>query len=360
MYDLPTFEELRQIALQEYAGLVSGADTSEDSEIYARASLAAAVAAMICYGVKRVEDQIFPDTCDWDTLLRHGAILALAPRDATAAAGTAALRITGTIGTLVPDGLTAIHDDGTEYLTGTGGAILPTGYRDVDLTAVTTGTVGNKFVGDELTVQAPPPGIDSTATLVVDTSGGTDDEDQESFSARVLTRMRQGNAGGTATDYEQWALDVDGVIAADCLALRRGPGTVSVAVFTEGPGGRRTPADAIMRGQVLSAIDDLRPVTADVDVPVVTEETVDVTVTILEYEAGHDEAEVRTGVETAIEDHIYALGAGDTLYRTRLARAISEVAGVLDYTLTAPAANVKPDVTVALVEVLVPGTVTVT
>jgi len=358
-YDPPSVEDLRDDALQAYRNLVPGADVSPDSEIYARAMVAAAVASQVCYGVRYVEDQVFPDTADSANLERHAAIFEIERLEATTSTGT--LELSGTPGTVVAAGLTALHADGTEFIT-TSGTTLDaiTGLGTVDLDSVTTGTVANKSAGDDLEVQTPPVGVDATATVAADCTGGTDEETDEALLARLLTRMRAGNAGGTATDYEQWASAVDGVLQADCLALRRGPGTVSVAVYSAGVGGVRTPANAALRAAVLAAIELVRPICADVDVPAVTEVTQAVTVSILEYESGYDEAAVRAAVEEAIEAHIYALETGGTLYRSRLGRAISLVDGVMDYDLTVPAANVTATVDSTTAEVLAPGAVTVT
>lgn len=356
-YNPPTFESIRDSLLAIYRNLVPGADVSSDSEIYARACIAAAAAAQNSYGVRYVEDQIFPDTADLDNLVRHAALYGLARLDPTISTGT--LTVTGIPATVVPIGLTAIHADGTEFLTTTGGVIPGGGSLDVALDSVTTGTIANKSTGDELEIQSPPAGVDGTATVATDCEGGTDIEAQAALLARVLERMRAGSAGGTASDYVQWAEAVDGVLQADCLPLRRGAGTVSVAVYTAGVGGVRAPAGAGLRATVLAALDDARPVTADVDVPAISEISQAVTVTILEYEDGYDEATVRAAVETAISAHLYGLVTGETLYRSRLGRTISAVSGVLDYDLTVPAANVPATVDPTTVEVLAPGVVTV-
>lgn len=356
-YSPPTYEALRDSALAIYRNLVPGADISPDSEIYARVCVAAAVAAQNSYGVKYVEDQAFPDTADLASLLRHAALYGLSRLSPTTSSGT--LRITGVPATVVLVGLTGLHADATEFITTSGGVIAGGGTLDVSIDSVTTGSVANKPAGDELEIQSPPVGVDGTATIIADCEGGTDIESQAALLERVLARMRAGNAGGTASDYVQWSEAVDGVLQADCLPLRRGAGTVSVAVYSEGVGGYRSPGDAALRAAVLAALDAARPVTADVDVPSITEVAQAVTVAVLEYEDGYEAVAVRTAVGAAIEAHIYSLVTGETLYRSRLGRAISQVPGVLDYDLTVPAANVVATVDPTTVQVLIPGVVTV-
>lgn len=357
-YAPPDFETLRTDLLAAYRGRINGADVSDDSDIYARASVAAAAAVQVSAGAKYVERQIFPDSADTANLVRHAGLYGIERLDPTAAAD-GEVQLGGTNGTVVASGLTLTHADGTVFVTTSGGTIASS-ILVVGLDAVTTGTAGNKIVGDALTVQSPPAGVNSAAAVTAELTGGTDEETDAALVARVLNRMRYGNAGGTANDYVQWAEAVDGVLRADCLALRRGPGTVSVAVYTLDGDDNRTPADVTLRTTVLAALNALRPVTADVDVPEVTEVPTDVTVQILEYEDGYNEATVRVAVGVAIAAHIYGLVTAETEYRSRLGRAISAVPGVLDYDLTVPAANVVPALSSTVVEVLTPGTIVVT
>lgn len=356
-YQPLSFDDFRQQLLDEYRNKVPGADVSDDSEIYARASMGAAIGGLLMYGLRYIEDQVFPDSADTANLERHAGLYAITRKSATAA-GAGKFELTGVDTTVVSSGLTLTHEDGTEFVTTSGGTITG-GVLEVDLDAVTTGTVGNKVAGDELTVQSPPTGVDSTGDVTVDLDGGTDDETDAELAARVLERMRQGNAGGTHTDYEQWALAIDGVVQAHTLEQRRGPGTVSVAVYSVDVDGNREPANSALRTAVYDAIELLRPVCVDLDVPAVSEVTLDVTVDALEVEPGFDSAEVTTNVEEAIEAYIFALETGATSYLTQLGRAIATVAGVRDYTLTTPVANTSPTLDSSTVEVLVPGTVTV-
>lgn len=356
-YDPPSFETARALLLDEYRAHINGADVSPKSEIFARASVGAGAVALLAHGVKYVERQVFPDTADSDNLERHAGLYGLERKDATAASG-GTIELSGTNGTVVAAGLVALHADGTAFET-TSGGVIAAGILVVAAIATTTGSAGNKVTGDALTVQSPPVGVQSDAEVASDFSGGTDEESDAELLDRVLVRMRAGSAGGTATDYEQWALSINGVVAADCLALRRGAGTVSVAIYEEGPGGYRSAAAAPLRATVLAYLNTVRPVTADVDVPAVTEVSQDVDVEILEYEVDADEAATRTAVETAIKDYIYGLGTGETLYLAQLSRAIAAVEGVRDFDIAVPTDNEVCTVSTTAVEIFVPGAVTV-
>lgn len=358
MYQPPSYLEIRQALLDAYRNKISGADVSPGSEIYARASLAAAAEVLVLRGLQYVEDQIFVTTADSEALERHATDLGMDGRlAATQATGTATL--TGTSGTTVSAGLTLVADDGTEFTVTVGGEIGG-GELEVAIQAVEAGTAGNLYQGDTLTVQSPPSGVDSAATVGPgDTVGGTDQEDDEALRARVLLRKRAGNAGGTEADYQQWALAVDGVTEAHVLPLRRGLGTVSVAVYTEGPDGYRAAAGADLRADVLAALDAERPVTADVDVPAVTEVELAVHVHVTEIADGYDEDEVTATVEEALTAWIYSLETGETARRAQIYKVVIGVAGVLDCDLLAPDENESAAADSATLEIFVPGTLTV-
>lgn len=358
-YAPPTFEQARDQLLDVLRNKLPGADVSPASENYARACLAAGAATLICYGVSYVERQIFPDTADTSNLERHAKLYGRDRKQATAADNTGAVRLTGTNATVVAAGLSCVHEDGTEYLTTAGGVIA-----DEELTvaavAVTKGAVGNKRAGDELTVQSPPAGVNAVATIAGDFSGGTDIETNVALALWVLARMQAGNAGGTAADYESWATSIDGIISADCLKRRRGAGTVSVAVYTEGADGIRVPANADKRAEVLAYIETKRPITAsEIDVPEITEVELDLEVQVLEYDPGYDEAAVRAAAVAAVKAAIYAIRTGGTAYWVMLNRTIASVDGLRDYDLLAPVDNTTAAVDASTVEVLIPGTVTV-
>ena len=67
----------------------------------------------------------------------------------------------------------------------------------------------------------------------------------------------------------------------------------------------------------------------------------------------------RADIEAAIARYFATLSPGDTLVKSQLETVISEVAGVVDRTLTAPAANIQAGVSETDVYWLRPGEITV-
>lgn len=357
-YEPPSVSELRQSYLDGYSGIINGAVVDTTSEVYARASGAAAAAAALSHGCRYVEDQIFPDTADSGNLERHAGVFERTRKAATQAESEQ-VRLTGTSGLYVGAGLYLVRDDdGVQYQTTTGGTISA-GVLDVEAEAVDAGADGNFGAGGELAVQSPPIGLDATATTVDGFSGGTDVESNDDLADWVLQRWREGNAGGRDTDYELWALEVHGVLEAHVLPLRNGPGTVTIAAFSLGGSGWRTPAGASLLAAVDTAVQAERPVTAEVDVVAATEVALDISITGLQVAPGFDYDTVKAEVADALEAWVYANLTGDTAYRSQIGRTVGNVNGVEDYTVALPATNVAFTVDSTTVEVMVPGTITV-
>ena len=71
MFIVPTLEEIRASILRDYQTYYPNADTSEDSDAYARASSLAACAEGIYAHQKWLIKQFFPDTADTEFLEKH-------------------------------------------------------------------------------------------------------------------------------------------------------------------------------------------------------------------------------------------------------------------------------------------------
>ncbi|WP_334311823.1 baseplate J/gp47 family protein [Clostridium beijerinckii] len=62
-------------------------------------------------------------------------------------------------------------------------------------------------------------------------AGGTEIEDEEHFRTRVMAAEQEENLSGADSDYEKWALEVDGVGYAYALEEWNGPSTVKVFIL---------------------------------------------------------------------------------------------------------------------------------
>lgn len=358
-YAPPTESALHDAALDAYVNKLAGATVRVGDEIWARAWLVAAATAHVSAGLEYVEDQIFPSTADEANTARWAEIYEVERLEPTIATTGGSVEATGTAGTVIPAGTQLQHDDGTVFETLATETIAGDGNAILQIQATEAGSDGNVSEGTVLTWLSPPVGLDSTATVGSELTGGTDEEALADWQARIIERIRAGTGSGTAADYERWAKELDGVLAAHCIPVRRGPGTATVAVYSADVDGHRTPAGPTLRASVLAHLDTLRPVTAELDTPAITEVDLDVTVVDLEVEAGFDVDAVAAEVEAAIETWIWSLTTGQTARLTQLGRAIANVDGVSDYQIDAPTTDTTVLADGSAVQILVPGTIIV-
>ena len=286
--------------------------------------------------------QLLPDTAETEWLDRHGEIWlvnadgTLGRKQATFASGT--VNFTGTTGTIIP---TATPLDGpiVGYET-TAQITLGVGPTPAPARALDPGIVGNVESGTALSITASIPGLE-TSVVVVEMDGGVDTENDDDLRARVLFRIRNPPMGGDANDYVQWALAVPGVTRA-WAATEMGIGTVTVRFMMDE---LRADNDGFPTGDdiitVEAYLNSVRPVAVkDFFVESPVPEPISLTINSLV----NDTEGAREDIVIAIEDMLHARAApahsvngqmvpGTTIYAAWISEAISEVTGVISFTL---------------------------
>lgn len=350
-YAVPSFEQIRDNILRDVRNLLPDADTGADSDHRVRASATAAALEGIYTHQKWIVRQIFPDSADSENLARHAALRGIAPKKpAVAAQGT--MRITGVAGLVVPAGLQGSALDGRLYTTAAAGRLDPAGQAVIPAAAVVAGSAGNSVAGTELSLNGAPPGIDSTATLQ-SMLGGVERETDAELLARLLFIIRHPPAGGNAYDFRRWAMDVPGVTDAYVYPLRRGLGTVDVAI-TSGGG---LPSEATLQA-VRDYIESVRPVTAKgvlVFAPV--QKLVDLVIEVALSGVALDVA--RPDIVAALAAQFELIAPGGTWVRSQAGTRVSSVIGITDYNVTEPMTNIHALVDATRVEWLRLGAVSV-
>ena len=353
----PSYPDILAAILTDYANLIPGADTSPGSDIYARAAALASTVWGAYNHQNYISRQILPDTCDSATLDRHAAIHGLSRLAPSFASGTIAC--TGSPdGTAIPAGTIFTTGDGTTFIS-TANTVIAGGTAAVAASAVTAGISGNIPNGTALTVQNPPPGINSTATPQTAFTGGTDRESDSALLTRLLNRLQAPPAGGNANDFRQWALTVPGVTDAMVFPLRLGLGSTSVVVLTGGTGAARIPGSGLITA-VTDYINSVRPVGNQIlQVFGPTAQSQAVTVGI-HLAAGYSFTPVQAQVSAAITAYLGSLMPLQTMYISRLMAVVMTVPGVAYCTITTPAADVvAADGGGTAVYMIVPGAITV-
>jgi uncharacterized phage protein gp47/JayE len=333
---LPTLVELREQAAADIETFLPGGDARTRRTTSGVLGYAIAGAAQGLHAnIQARERNFLPDSrAEAEGVERWASLLGYWYLDATAAAGT--LTVTGSSGAVLAAGTRLQYSDGTEYAT-TADLTLAGATGSVAVEAQALGAAGNLPAGAKLTLLSPAPGINST--LIVGGAGLTGGADQEGLDAlrgRILARLRLPPMGGSAADYETWALEGHAAVTRAWVSpLEQGANTVVVRVVTDNE------ADMIPSAPVLDAvlayINGKRPVTAEVFVvsPVAVPLNFEIQLT-------PDTTAVRDAVTNALQDLLRREAKpGGTILRTHIAEAISTTVGETDHVLQIPTANVS-------------------
>ncbi|EDA4889151.1 baseplate J/gp47 family protein [Salmonella enterica subsp. enterica] len=339
---------IRDDLLRDLKNLLPDADISEDSDFYARASSVASVAEGLYQHQSWIVRQIFPDTADSEYLLLHARTRGLSKRAATTAEGIAL--ITGAVGSTLSAGSTIQGDD-----------VSCTTLEDITLTANTgtvkvraslSGTAGNISAPVAAELVSAPAGINSRVTIQTLT-GGTDEETDASLLERLLDIIRRPPAGGNRYDYRRWALECNGVTGAYVYPLRRGLGTVDIAITSAGS----LPSESV-RKATQAHIDDVRPVTAkDSLVLAPTQKTVDFDIIVTPDGILPDTA--KQDVIATVKNAVARIEPGQPLIKSQIEMLISLITGIADRKIVTPADNVEARVDKTHLEWLVCGNINV-
>ena len=336
MFIVPNLEEIRASLLRDYQTYYPNADTSEDSNAYARASSLAACAEGIYAHQKWLIKQFFPDTADTEFLEKHAGLRGLRRRNATYAAGKGAT-VSGNPDAVIAVGLQIKTEDGRFYETTESAVIPASGSVIVAVRSLATGAAQNIKTATKGSFMAAPVGV-STDVVLNDVVGATNAESDSSLLERLLNKIRRPAAGGNKYDYKDWALEVDGVEQAYVYPLRRGLGTVDIAITAD----NGVPSDDTVR-RAQEYIDQERPVTAK-ESKVVKPDVTKINFNIQVKISGVALNDIKIAISNALTDYFNGLIPGDDLIVSQCEAVVSDLIGVVDRRFIAPNANRKADV----------------
>jgi len=348
-FDTPLMQQIRADLLRDIKNWLPDAHTASDSDYYVRATAVASCAEGLYQHQAWIARQIFPDTADTEYLERHAAVRGLMRRPAVAASGF--MHLTGTPATLIVQGLTGIAANGQTYQVIEDGRIGDDGTAKVRARALDASHSGNAVDGTPVTLRFTPVGITSASLHAM--QGGVDVETDTELLARLLDLIRRPPAGGNRHDYRRWALEVPGVTAAFVYPLRRGLGTIDVAIVS----GDGLPSEETLQA-VRDHIDDVRPVTGKNCVVLAPSALpVDMTVHVAAQAASLDD--VQTAIVAQLAAQFSTLAPGEPWIRSQAEAIVSNVPGVRDRVILAPTGNVTAQVNAESIQWLRLGNVTV-
>ena len=334
MIELPALEQTLVLTRADLEGKFPGGGVYRRRSVLAAVAYAQGQAEHALNGrIKWLADQILPDTCDEDLLIRRAARRGVPRISARAASGV--ITVTGLDESEIPAETTWKGPNNLVYQLDDG-VVLDGTTAEVTVTCTTPGADSNLPEGATLTLVTPVAGVETNATVTEDgLAGGADIESIERLRARYLLRLRNPPRGGAEGDYVQWALaahpDVDQV----WVSRHMGANTITV-LFTvvNGP----IPAE-----QVVEAVDayvrERKPATVVYATYAPTPLPVD-----YEIELTPDTPEVRAAVEAELRGlHAREAAPNSRLYLTHIRAAISGAAGEVDHDLAEPTADIVSD-----------------
>lgn len=333
----PLLQDLIDRDVADIATRMPGADaTLRRSNLNVLARVHAGAMHELYGGLSWLANQILPDTCDPDILMRQANIYLQVPqKPATFAQGPVTL--VGASGYTLPAGTLLQRSDGAEYTVDADAAVSG-GSVTANITAVIAGSAGNSISGTQLSLVSPVDGISSTGTVGASgLANGFDVETTDSIRARLITRLKQPAQGGAAYDYENWATSVAGVTRAWCMPAYLGVGTVAVFIVTDNaPGGPIPSAQTVAAVQAYIA--GQCSVIAQGGLSVFAPVAAPLNFTI---QLTPNTATVQAAVEAELADLLTreSIPAG-TLLLSHIRQAISLASGETDNVLLEPTANV--------------------
>lgn len=347
-FTTPDFRKIRADYLRDLRNLDPSVDVAEDSDAFVRGSALASAVEGLYEHQKWIVKQIFPDTADPENLERHAATRGLKLKPGVPASGT--ISATGAPGVVLLPGLTFVLGDGREYVVTDTTEVDLSGVATVPAQALETGAAGNALTGLQGTWQLAPTGLDSSAE-VVEMVGGAPGETHAELLDRLLFVIRTPPAGGNRYDYIRWAREVPGVAQAYAFPLRRGLGTIDVAI---------TATTGLPSAETLQAvrdhIDAIRPVTAK-NFLAFAPDLIDVDVHVNIRRSGVTLPVAKAAIQGVLQSQFSSLAPGVTWVRSQAEAQISAIAGIVDRAIVLPTTNVVPEINPDVVQWLQLGAV---
>ena len=291
--------------------------------------------------LKWIFKQIYLSTATSEAIIRlHCAEYRILQKPASAAAGE--ITGTGQAHKLYPAGVRFVSA-GITYVTTAAFTANAVGDFIASVQAEGTGASTNREAGAELLLADPalyPTLPEKVAVADGGLGGGADIEAIEDLRARGLKRKAAPPQGGALLDYENWALEVPGVVSAWAANFANGFGTVGVWILFKGR------ANGIPETADLLAVDayiaGLRLVRARYFTMAPIARPVDMSISL-----SPDTAAMRTAVTLALTEFFDATrkdtklrpGLPDdpfTLPRAWLSEVISTVPGEASHILNTP------------------------
>ncbi len=321
----PTLQEIFDRMRADASSAQPGVDVQLPRTLFGVQLVAFVGAVHEAWGhLDNIAEDAFPDVAKQSALERWAAIWGVFRDQPVKAFGAVNYGVLP-VGPPVEIGRRLLRADGVEYVTTSVPVQLVGLDWESDISAVVAGGDGN-YSGD-LQLIEPVPGLTDLPAVV--TSGADGDSDDE-LRAKLLDVLRRPPQGGTADDFERWALQVSALTRAWVQQPAAGSPDFDIYVADDA---NEPPTPAGPDVVAAQAVVDLnKPVTSNPTVLAATFEALDAAITI----------SPNTGeVQSAVDDEIVSMlleraTPGGTILLAWLQEAVARSSGLVNFTITSP------------------------
>jgi len=201
----------------EYAARGETLLVAAGSDAYVLAGVIGVVQALVDQQGQQIARDIFPLSASDEGVARFGDQYGIAQRPATAAALSA--QVTGASAATtyaIPAGTQLSWTDGLLYdVLDTSVTTDVSKHATITIRCSTTGSTTTRAVGDVLTFQSAPAGLNPTAPVTAVGTVGEDAESYQAWAARITARLQERPASGNRSDWAAWALSYTGTSIVD-------------------------------------------------------------------------------------------------------------------------------------------------
>lgn len=244
--------------------------------------------------------------------------------------------LSGRAGVTVPAGTVFCTPDGLEFAL-LEDILLSGGTDACTVEAVEAGSAYNVGAGELSQMLQTISGLESWDNAAAD--GGTDEESDAALFSRIDAYRKRPATSGNPAHYEQWALEVPGVGAAQVIRTWDGPGTVKVIVVDS----NMAPAAESIVEAVAAHTEEVQPIGAELTV--VSAQALEVNVAAMVTLDGSASLEqVTAAFAEALREYLQGLAfSAPSILYNRVGYLLLSVPGVADHaglTLNGGTANV--------------------
>ena len=207
--------------------------------------------------------------------------------------------------------------------------------------AILWGAFGNVSPNTITLFVTKPVGLEYVYNAL-ETSGGTDDEDDETYRTRISSVLQLNTWKTTILWYQQTAESVAGVATATVIIPTGWAYRNEINVVITSDSGSGIPTQSLIDSvQAVITSDENRAPCDAITVISPATHAINCTVNILSYDHGYSQAQLISNISDAISAYFRTIPVWQLVYVVGIANAVHDLSGILDFSIALPTNNVQ-------------------